>query len=77
MAYAIIFAGASEMVTYTISLSEKQSQQLREIADQYHIAPEELVRASIEDLLSRPQNDFQMAIEYVLEKNAELYKRLA
>ena len=57
------------MVTYTISLTEKQSQQLREIADQYHIAPEELVRASIEDLLTRPQNDFQTAIEYVLKKN--------
>jgi hypothetical protein len=65
------------MVTYTISLSEKQSQQLREIADQYHIAPEELVRASIEDLLNRPQDDFQTALEYVLKKNAELYKRLA
>jgi predicted transcriptional regulator len=65
------------MVTYTISLSEKQSQQLREIAKQYHIAPEELVRASIEDLLTRPQNDFQIALEYVLKKNAELYKRLA
>jgi predicted transcriptional regulator len=65
------------VVTYTISLSEKQSQQLREIADQYHIAPEELVRASIEDLLNRPQDDFQTALEYVLKKNAELYKRLA
>lgn len=65
------------MVTYTISLSEKQSQQLREIADQYHIAPEELVRASIEDLLNRSQEDFQVALEYVLKKNAELYKRLA
>jgi hypothetical protein len=65
------------MVTYTISLSEKQSQQLREIADQYHIAPEELVRASIEDLLTRPQNDFQTALDYVLKKNNDLYKRLA
>ncbi len=65
------------MVTYKISLSEKQSQQLREIADQYHIAPEELLRAGIEDLLSRPQSDLRMAIEYVLEKNTELYMRLA
>ena len=65
------------MVTYTISLTEKQSQQLREIADQYHISPEELVRASIEDLLTRPQSAFQTALEYVLKKNAELYKRLA
>jgi hypothetical protein len=65
------------LVSYTISLSEKQSQQLREIADQYPIAPEELVRASVEDLLNRPQDDFQIALEYVLKKNSELYKRLA
>jgi len=65
------------MVTYTISLTEEQSQQLREIANQYNIAPEELVRASIEDLLTRPQNDFQTALDYVLKKNSELYKRLA
>ena len=65
------------MVTYTISLSERQSQQLREIADQYHLDPEELVRASIEDLLTRPKNDFQIALEYVLKKNIDLYKRLA
>jgi hypothetical protein len=65
------------LVSYTISLSEKQSQQLREITDQYPIAPEELVRASVEDLLNRPQDDFQIALEYVLKKNSELYKRLA
>lgn len=64
------------MVTYSISLSEKQSQQLREIADQYNVAPEELIRASVEDLLIHQQNDFQTALEYVLKKNRELYKRL-
>lgn len=65
------------MVTYTISLSEKQAQQLSEVASQYHVAPEELVRASIEDLLNRPQSDFQKALDYVLKKNEELYRRLA
>ena len=65
------------MTTYTISLPEKQAKQLREIAQQYHIQPEELVRASIEELLTRPESDFMKALEYVLQKNAELYKRLA
>lgn len=56
------------MATYTISLSEKQSQQLREIADQYHIAPEELVRASIEDLLTRPAKRFSNSFRIYIEK---------
>jgi hypothetical protein len=40
------------------------------------ITPEELVRASVEDLLGRPE-EFQKAVDYVLKKNEELYQRLA
>lgn len=42
-----------------------------------HEPQEELVRVSIEELLSRPDEAFERAVEYVLEKNAELYQRLA
>jgi len=31
----------------------------------------------VEELIARPQADFQKALGYVLEKNKELYKRLA
>ncbi|MDQ7029183.1 MAG: hypothetical protein Q9O62_05080 [Ardenticatenia bacterium] len=39
--------------------------------------PEELLRVSLEELLSRPDEAFQEAMAYVLTKNAELYRRLA
>jgi antitoxin FitA len=65
------------MTTLTISLSEDRLQQLKERAAQLRVAPEDLVRASIEELLSRPQEEFQHALTYVLNKNAELYRRLA
>jgi hypothetical protein len=42
------------MTTLTISLTEDRLQQLRERAAQLRVAPEELVRASIEELLTRP-----------------------
>jgi len=42
-----------------------------------NVSPEELVRVSIEELLSRPDEAFERAVEYVLEKNTELYRRLA
>jgi hypothetical protein len=35
------------------------------------------VRASIEELLTRPDEEFQRALTYVLTKHAELYRRLA
>ena len=65
------------MTTFTITLPDERMKKLKEIAARFRVAPEELVRASLEDLLSRPLDDFQQALERVLSKNAELYKRLA
>jgi hypothetical protein len=50
---------------------------LKETATQLQVSPEELVRVSVEELLTRPQESFQRAVDYVLKKNAELYRRLA
>jgi predicted transcriptional regulator len=61
----------------TIRLSDDRLAKLQEIAARLHISPEELVRASVEELLARPEETCQRAIEYVLKKNAELYSRLA
>ncbi len=65
------------MVTITVTLSEDHLQKLQDLAEQFRIAPEELLRVSVEELIARPQADFQKAIDYVLKKNKELYKRLA
>ena len=65
------------MSTLTIALSEERLQKLEEIARRFQIAPEELVRVSIDELLSLPKEDFRRALEQVLSKNADLYQRLA
>lgn len=65
------------MTTITITVSDDRLQQLREVASRLKIAPEELVRASLEELLMRPEEDFRRALAYVLDKNAEVYRRLA
>jgi hypothetical protein len=36
-----------------------------------------LARVGIEELLTRPDEAFKQAAEYVLQKNADLYRRLA
>ena len=51
--------------------------QFQELAKQYDINPDELLRLCIEEIAKRADKDFQKALEYVLEKNKELYKRLA
>ena len=65
------------MPTITIPLSEEQLQQLVQRAAEANVPPEELVRAGLEEWLNRPKDAFNRAAEYVLRKNAELYRRLA
>ena len=52
-------------------------QRLREVASRLGVSPEDLARMSVEELLARPDEKFEEAARHVLEKNAELYRRLA
>lgn len=65
------------MSSITIDLSDEHLMRLREIATRLGISPEELARVGIEDLISKPDEKFDSAVDYVLKKNAELYRRLA
>lgn len=64
------------MVAITIDVSEHQLQKLQELAQKLGISTEELLSASVEDLLNHPKSDFTEAINYVMQKNTELYRRL-
>jgi len=66
------------VVTYiTIDLSDSQFQKLQNLARVHGIATEVLLKASLEDWLNLQKGDFVNVADYVLEKNAELYRRLA
>jgi predicted transcriptional regulator len=65
------------MTTITITLTDERLEKLKEIAMRFQVAPEELVRVSVEEPLTRPEEDFRRALDYVLNKNAELYRQLA
>jgi len=65
------------MQTITITLSDDRLAQLQELAIRFGVQPEDLVRVSVEELLTRPEDAFQRAVQYVMEKNADLYRRLA
>jgi hypothetical protein len=65
------------MTTLTIDLPTEQFEKLAQLAKHFQVAPETLVRFSVEELLTRPQEEFDQALTYVLQKNAELYRQLA
>jgi len=64
------------MAAITIDIPDHQFQMLRELANAHGIAPEVLLRSSINDWISS-KSEFTKAANYVLHKNAELYQRLA
>jgi hypothetical protein len=65
------------MKNLIIRLPEDRMAKLQEMAVGLGTSPEELARASIEDLLARPEGDFEAAARYILHNNAELYRHLA
>lgn len=65
------------MKTLTISMTEQQAEKLQEAATRYQTTPEELALRGIEELLDRPEDELDFLIDYLLDKNAELYRRLA
>jgi len=65
------------MTSISVTLPDDRLLKLQEIASRLGVTPEDLVRISIEELLARPDDAFQQAVDYVLNKNAELYRRLA
>ena len=69
--------GYSTFMKLTIDLPPAQAERLLQEAARLGLAPEDLARAAIVDLLAAPGDDFQAAAERVLRKNEELYRRLA
>ena len=63
---------------FAIDLTEAQSNALITRAKTLGVAPEELARAVVADVLEgEPSGAFQCRAEALLAKNAELYRRLA
>ncbi|MEB3281604.1 MAG: DNA-binding protein [Lyngbya sp.] len=65
------------MSTIKITIPDERLQHLEEVATNLNISLEELVLMSVEQFLSKSESSFNDATAYVLQKNAELYRRLA
>ena len=65
------------MTTMTLQLDDAKAQVLREKAQRLGLEPEQLLTASLDDLIAQPDADFDQAVRRVLAKNRELYRRLA
>jgi antitoxin FitA len=65
------------MKVLELNLPEPTVTKLQEAAERLSVSPEELAILSLEEKLAQLDAEFKDAADYVLNKNAELYKRLA
>ena len=65
------------MTTIPISLSDESLARLNDLARRTGLPPEELLRRKVEQFLALPNEELTAAAGYLLQKNAELYRRLA
>ena len=65
------------MGTITIMLPDERLSKLEDRAADLGITREELVKLSVDELLAKTDEAFEQAISRVLDKNRDLYERLA
>ncbi len=65
------------MNTISVSLTDEQMAKLKDIASRLGVSPEDIVRLRIDHILSGRDEKFLEAAARALEKNIELYRRLA
>jgi hypothetical protein len=61
----------------SIELSGGDAERLRQEASRLGVTAERLAHAAVADLLARAPDDFEATARRVVDKNRELYRRLA
>ena len=55
------------MTTMTIYLSDERLNKLKQLAVKANVQPDELVQSSVDEWLSGPDEEFQLAVNYLLQ----------
>jgi len=61
----------------SLNLPTETERRLAEIAKRLNVPLTDLAAAAVRDLLAQPTDDFEAVARRVLDKNRELYRRLA
>lgn len=61
----------------SVEIPPAVEEQLTRTAERLKVSVDELAAAAVRDLIAQPDDAFERAAERVLNKNRELYRRLA
>ena len=65
------------MKVLALQLPDQIASRLQEAAERLRVSAEQLSILSIEEKLAELEEEFGRSAEYVLQKNADIYRRLA
>ena len=65
------------MEVLELQLPEQTASKLQEAAERLGVSPEQLSILSIEEKPAQLEDEFRRSAEYALQKNADVYRRLA
>ncbi len=65
------------MTSVTVSLSDEEMGRLQELSKREGLTVEQVARLGIHDFINQPDDAFRNAAKRVMEKNKDLYRRLA
>ncbi len=65
------------MSTLSIELSADQIASLEKLAKEYQTTIQDLIRIGVDEMLAQPDERFIRLTEHIIDKNLELYRRLA
>ena len=65
------------MAALTISLSDEEMRRLEALGKREGLTVEQIAQLAIHDFIGQPDDAFHAAAKRVMEKNAELYRRLS
>ena len=65
------------MVTINIDIDDNKARLLEKKAEEFGLSLNDLISATFNDLISKPDDNFTKAVDYIINKNKKLYKKLA
>ena len=65
------------MATININIDDNKAKLLEQKAEEFGLSLNDLITATFNDLISKPDENFSDAVDYIINKNKKLYKNLA
>ena len=65
------------MATINLNIDDNKIKLLQQKAEEFGLTLNDLINATFDDLISKPDDDFTNAVNHIINKNKKLYEKLS